>query len=186
MKLPLLLSLFALTCACSDKWGIRSDLTFEEISATPDRDLETLVLDDISEQMSDDGRSDHDFVMSLTPGQQAVYVTYIVDGEVFNGGFNQFYFNSSGEFADMSEQAYRTLGANRYADLVHRANVLYDSIKDDLGKYDDGTIESFSESNKDNPLNLLDDEFYQIDTIEVLSRLRIKYIREHVNEFAKP
>ncbi len=50
-------------------------------------------------------------------------------------------------------------------------------------KFDNGTIEGFSESYKETPLNSLDSEFYSLGEIEKISELRIKYIREHKNEF---
>lgn len=133
--------------------------------------------------MEEDGREEKEIVKTLTSGQKAIYITWIVEGEVNNGGFNQFYFNSSGQLADMCEESFRTLGANKFADLVGQANQLYDEIKDDLEKYNDGTIESFSKSYEENPLGNLDEKFYDLYEDEPLSEMKIRYIRNNVNEF---
>ncbi|HMG93664.1 MAG TPA: DMP19 family protein [Chryseolinea sp.] len=122
-------------------------------------------------------------VRSLEKGQKAIYVTWILEAEVNNGGFNQFYYNSSGQFADLSGEAFTTIGATKFAKLVNQANLVYDSIKDDLAKNDDGTIESFTKSYEGNPLNDLDTKFYELEKEEHLSELRIKYIRDNIKEF---
>jgi hypothetical protein len=44
-------------------------------------------------------------------------------------------------------------------------------------------MESFSESYKDNPLNDLDTEFYELYKSEKIGDLRIKYIRDNITEF---
>lgn len=42
----------------------------------------------------------------------------MVEGEVNNGGFNQFYFNSSGQ---LPTWAFEIIGANKFAELVQKA-----------------------------------------------------------------
>ena len=67
--------------------------------------------------------------------------------------------------------------------MTKRANKIYLENKERLEEFDDGTMESFSESYKDNPLNDLDTEFYNLYDSEKIGELRIKYIRENKNEF---
>ena len=162
---------------------IYKTLTPEIISKIKDEELEQAIFDNISTNMEGDKREEREIVKTLTPGQRAIYVAWIVEAEVNNGGFNQFYFNSSGQLADMSEEAFKTIGATKFADLVRQANLIYDEIKEDLEKYNDGTTESFSKSYEENPLNDLDDKFYKLYADEPLSPIKIKYIRENVKEF---
>jgi len=164
---------------------IHKTLTADIISNIKDEQLEQTIFDNISTNMEGDKREEREIVQALTPGQRAIYVTWIVEGEVNNGGFNQFYFNSSGQLADMSEEAFKTIGAHKFADLVRQANQIYNDIKEDLEKYNDGTAESFSKSYDGNPLNDLDDKFYKLYTDEPLSQLKIKYIRDNLKEFVK-
>jgi hypothetical protein len=158
-------------------------LSTEIIAKIKDSELEQAIFDNISINMEGDSRDAREIVKSLTLGQQAIFITGIIEGEVNNGGFNQFYFNSSGQFADMGEEAFRTIGANKFADLVKQANSTYNEIKDKLDKYDDGTIESFSKSYSNNPLNDLDERFYKLYNEEPLTEIKIKYIRDNVKQF---
>jgi len=122
-------------------------------------------------------------VRNLSNGQRAVYVTWIVEAEVNNGGFNQFYYNSSGQLGDLMQDAFKTIGATHFADLAGQAHLVYKGIKEDLEKYNDGTVERFSKSYEGNPLNDFDDKFYKLYESEPLHQIKIKYIRENVSEF---
>jgi hypothetical protein len=161
----------------------KSMLTPGMLSGVKDDRLEQVVFDDISAMIETDRRGERDILKSLTPGQRAIYVTSIIEGEVNNGGFNQFYFNSSGQLADMGEESFKTIGATKFAELMRQANATFSEIKDDLEKFNDGTIESFSKSYENNPLNDLDDKFYELDSIEPLRQIKVEFIRKNVKEF---
>ncbi|MDO5969618.1 DMP19 family protein [Flavivirga aquimarina] len=158
-------------------------LTSEIIDSISDDNLEQTLFDNIYEIIGNDYKNELTNIQKLSKGQQAFWSTWILEGEVNNGGYNQFYFNSSGQYANMAEIGFKTIGAEKYANLTSRANKIYAENKVRLAEFDDGTMESFSESYKDNPLNNLDDEFYELENIESVSYLRIKYIREHIKEF---
>ena len=158
-------------------------LTAEILQAVPDDQLEQTVFDNIYEIIGEDYENELQNVQRLTKGQQAIFSTWIVEGEVNNGGFNQFYFNSSGQYANMAVEGFETVGAIKFAHLMKEANKLYASINGDLEKFDDGTLESFSESYNENPLNELDDKFYDLDEAEPLWKSRVRYIRAHIDQF---
>ena len=61
----------------------------------------------------------------LSEEEQTVILVWAVEGEVGNGGLDQFYFNSSGDFAAETVEALRRIGAGRTAELVERANRLF-------------------------------------------------------------
>ncbi|NER18866.1 DMP19 family protein [Spongiivirga citrea] len=158
-------------------------LTSEIIDSVSDDILEQTIFDNIYEIIGNDYKNELANVEKLSKGQQSFWSTWIIEGEVNNGGFNQFYFNSSGQYWKMAESGFKVIGAEKYADLTQRANKIYEENKERLAEFDDGTLESFSESYKDNPLNKLDDEFYDLGDIESIRELRIKYIRENKKEF---
>jgi hypothetical protein len=162
---------------------IHKVLTKEIIDKTNDDELEQTIFDNISIRMAGDQRGEFEIVKSLTNGQQMVYSTWAVEGEVNNGGFNQFYFNSSGQFAEMSVIGFRLIGAFKFADLTNEANKIYEENKARLEEFDDGTMESFSASYKDNPLNYLDSKFFELYKDENLKELKTKYIRQNYVEF---
>jgi hypothetical protein len=159
------------------------ELTVETISQITDEALESIVLENIYATLGEDGMYDHGKVASLTPGQRAFYVTWILEGEVNNGGFNQYYYNTGGQLAGFGAEAFARIGATKFADLVKEAETIYADIKDDLEKNNDGTIEGFSKSYENNPLNDLDTRFFKTYGEEPITKLRVKFVRDNVSQF---
>jgi len=58
---------------------------------------------------------------ALTPSQLALWAIINAGGEVCNGGFSQFFFNSSGELAEEALQGFHLFGMKEYADLFEQA-----------------------------------------------------------------
>ncbi|WP_405568970.1 DMP19 family protein [Winogradskyella sp. Asnod2-B02-A] len=162
---------------------IYEKLSPEILTNIPDDKLEQAIMDNIDTNFENGEHYTLDKMSKLTKGQQAVFSTWWLEAEVNNGGFNQFYFNSSGQFAEMAEIGFKTIGAEKFSELTLRANSIFTENKERLEEFDDGTMKSFSESYKDNPLNDLDTEFYKLYDSENISDLRIKYIRENNKEF---
>jgi hypothetical protein len=67
------------------------------------------------------GRDRRSALLGLSRGFQVVYMTWIVEAEVLNGGFNQYFWNSSGEFADLTPAALREIGATEAAPIMQNA-----------------------------------------------------------------
>ncbi|MDA3843461.1 MAG: DUF4375 domain-containing protein [Candidatus Kapabacteria bacterium] len=158
-------------------------LTEDIIQKTADDDLGQLVFNNIEILMEDDPREEFDIVNSLSKGQQMIYSTFWVEAEVYNGGFNQFYFNPSGVFAEMAVYGFKIIGADDLSDLMEKANTIFIENRDLLEAFNDGTAESFIESYKDNPLNDLDHIFNDLDEQIDIKVLKAKYIRENIDEF---
>lgn len=110
---------------------------------------------------------------------QLYYLTlFFLDAEVQNGGFSQFYFNSSGDLAPHAVAAARAVGAAKIADLVQKANGLFgkpgpsadrNERMDQLSKVD---LQA---------LNELDTQFYKCP--ERLSELLPKFVASHADSF---
>ena len=158
-------------------------LTGEIIAQTPDDQLLTVVYDNIESKFPRNYRKEYKTLMTLSEGRQAIYIIWYVEGEVNNGGFNQFYFNSSGQYAQLAPEAFKLVGAEKYAELMQRANNTYRSNEKSIRKSHDGTLEGFSESYKDNPLNELDHEFYKLYKTEELRQLQISFRRNNADQF---
>ena len=124
-----------------------------------------------------------DKISKLTKGQQSVFSTFGLEGQVYNGGFNQYYFNPSGKFSKMAEIGFKRIGGEKLSEIVALANKIHFENKAKLEKFDDGTIESFSDSYEDNPLNELDTKFIQNLELTKFGDIKIKYIRKNMNEF---
>ena len=58
----------------------------------------------------------------LNLSQQIVIIIENLEREINNGGFNQFYLNSSGNYANETVDYLKKIGANKTAEIVKRAN----------------------------------------------------------------
>ena len=161
---------------------IYDKLTDNIISQTSDDHLLQTVFDNIETNFNEGEIYTVNELEKLSKGKQAIFAIWILQAEVNNGGFNQFYYNN-GQFSEMAYHGLELIGAQKYSNIVKRANSFYSEIKDELEKDDDGTIESFSKSYENNPLNILDNEFYELDKKERLDDIQIKYIRNNMDQF---
>jgi len=162
---------------------IFKELTEHNIDTTSDDNLLQVVFDNLSEKLPTDYEKEYETVMTWNKSRQAIYMIWALEAEVNNGGYNQFYFNSSGQFYKQLPQALRLVGANKFADLTKRANELFEKENEKITEHQDGTIEGFSNSYEDNPLNDLDTEFYELYKTENLLQIQVDFIRENKNEF---
>jgi tetratricopeptide (TPR) repeat protein len=103
-------------------------------------------------------------------------------GQVSNGGFIQLIQNGYGGFIFNTPftETIKTWGAEKTGVIVEKANIIYDTYKDQLEK--ETSIEEFSELYKEiKDFEPLEDEFYEIMDYE--TKIIKKYVEENVNEF---
>lgn len=162
---------------------IHKVLTDEIIDTTSDENLLQTVFDNLSCSQSADYKTEYEMVMSWNTSRQAIYIIWGLEAEVNNGGYNQFYSNSSGQFYKHLPQALRLVGAERFADLTERANNTFEKDNDKITEHQDGTIEGFSKSYDNNPLNKYDDEFFDLYKTEDLQQIQVDFIRRHKSDF---
>ncbi len=162
---------------------IHKVLTTQIIDTISDNEIIQVVFDNLSEKIPDDYQKEYQTVLGWTKHQQAIYIIWLLEAEVNNGGYNQFYYNSSGLFASLAPDALRLIGAKKYADLTKRANAVFAINKNKITKEQDGTIEGFSKSYDDNPLDKFDDEFYALEELEILRELQVEFIRKNKLQF---
>lgn len=162
---------------------IHKELTEQIIDTTSDENLLQVVFDNLSEKQSTDYEKEYETVLSWNKPRQAIYMIWALEAEVNNGGYNQFYFNSSGQFYKHLVDALKLIGANKFADLTKRANETFEKENPKITQHQDGTLEGFSKSYDDNPLNKYDDEFYDLYKTENLQQIQIDYIRKNKKEF---
>jgi len=162
---------------------IHKELTEQIIDTTSDDNLLQVVFDNLSEKQPTDYEKEYETVMSWNKSRQAIYMIWALEAEVNNGGYNQFYFNSSGQFYRHLPEALKLVGANKFADLTKRANETFEKENPKITQHQDGTLERFSKSYDDNPLNKFDDEFYDLYKTENLQQIQVNYIRKNKKEF---
>lgn len=105
---------------------------------------------------------------------EVLRVNYFVDslvGEVNNGGYEQYFTNSSGEYKDQIVVALEKISAYKAADITQRAVALEDT----LDSYSSSLQESI-----DSKLFELDGEFYDVGQSDIDSKLDV-YLRQNAD-----
>ena len=152
-------------------------LTPAVLASIADEDLEQAVLDHILDvRFGDAFERDHEIVSTFSPGLRMFYATFILEGEVNNGGYHQFFFNSSRRFAADAVAGYELLGAREHAELTRQAIALI--AAEEAAERDAPD----SESSEPSALGPIDERFFQLDA----RPRRIAYIRAHAAEFTSP
>jgi len=153
------------------------------IDTTSDDEMLQVVFDNLVEKFPKDHTKEYQTILTWTKPQQAIYVIWCLEAEVNNGGYNQFYFNPSGQYYKLLPDALKLIGAKKFADLTLRANKTYEQENEKIAKYQDGTLDGFSKSYNDNPLNKFDTEFYELYKVENLQQLQVDFIRKNKTAF---
>lgn len=153
------------------------------IDTSSDDNLLQIVFDNLSLEMPKDYEKECETVMSWNKSKQAIYMIWVLEAEVNNGGFNQFFFNSSRQYYKHLPEALKFVGANKFADLTERANSIFEKENQKITQHQDGTLEGFSKSYEDNPLNKFDDEFFKLYKTENLLHIQVEFIKKHRTEF---
>ena len=98
---------------------------------------------------------------ALSESEKVIATVFAIEAEVNNGGFDQFFFNSSGDLAFYAPTALVAIGAFEMAKIARKANLIFGSD----GPHRDWhkrTQKLFSFNDKfESYLEDLDDQFYK-------------------------
>lgn len=134
-------------------------LTSSALRALAPEDLEVAVIDFVERQM-DQSEDRIATLRELPRGLQVFYLTFLVEAEVMNGGFNQFFWNPSSEFAELIGPALRELGSSDAADIFDQALSVANAEAEQAACNNmSRTLETFSESYQHTLLNTFDEVF---------------------------
>jgi hypothetical protein len=123
-----------------------------------------------------------DFIAQSVP-QKVFSAIWAVESEVNNGGFSQYFLNSSCETADFVVQALETIGAPLTADICRRAITLAFPAGLPSDSEEISSAASDFSSETETKLNELDNEFFQYP--HNLTELLFAYVSMHPDEFGK-
>lgn len=138
------------------------------------------VLEPISDYINET-KGEYKNANTLSYGQKALYYWWYVDAQVTNGGFEQFYFNGYGIYAQTAIKALKHIGDIKMAELINRSYKLYLKEKkriDDLRKDIFDGFSNLYRENKD--FNELNDEYYKINN-QTMNNIE-NYFRKNPNE----
>lgn len=152
------------------------------LNGIADDRLEQAIVDYVDYKVGGDYASERKIVDGPSPGIRALYITWRLEAEVGNGGFNQYFWNSAGQFADSAINSFEFFNAIEHAAVVREALAVRQAEAQLMAEFKrDGTIEAFSKSYKHSKLAPVDQKFFA--TNEKLSALRIAKIRSQVELF---
>ena len=122
-------------------------------------------------------------IEKLNPSQRTFLFVENLEREINNGGFNQFYFNSSGDFSQETVNALLEIGAKKTAEIVKKANSEFKNgivPKDRTERQNE--LELIEEKAEEN-WNKCDSEFYEYQ--DNLTELLIAFVIKNKSEFKK-
>ena len=122
-------------------------------------------------------------INKLNDCQKVFLIIENLEREINNGGFHQFYWNSSGNYANETVDALVKIGAKKTAEIVKKANSEFKNgiVPSDRDKRDKelSEIENRAMDNWNNCDNL----FYDYE--ENLTELLIDFVLENKSDFEK-
>ena len=101
-------------------------------------------------------------IRSMPPGVRAIYTTWLVDAEVNAGGFHQYFFNSSGQYAGDALAGYELLGAEEYAAIMRSAIATFEIDRDRLAPVEAEDPETMADSAVHDALREIDQRYYAL------------------------
>lgn len=169
----------------TDGWKKRKvydRLTLDVLKEIPDSALELALVDYIGMKIGGDFANAPAIVGALRPGFRALYAIWVVEAEVNNGGFSQFFWSSSRAFAADAVHGFGLFRLHELARLMKLAITIARADEARVKPYRErGTTEAFMESEAGSPLHALDDLYYGRAT--EVSPARVRFIRAHPEEF---
>lgn len=118
---------------------------------------------------------------------QLIYATIVIQGEIDNGGFYQYYGNSTAEqLNELGVHYFAVMGAEHTSDLLQEVfdKIMSQSETFRLEYETIGIQEAFNKANEQGEINIDEyDEFYnRISAAEQLGKLRMDYTRAYFLE----
>jgi hypothetical protein len=157
-------------------------IDLQALSQMNDEDLEQALLAHVFAKLKTMPYDAVEAIASLPEGFGPYYVSWLVEAEVSNGGFHQFFWNPSSNFADGAANAFRAIGDHATAGIVSQALESALAELPETAKFMKiGTLEAFSQSAKRSKLVAFDKAFYE--RAPALPGLRARYFRANSHLF---
>ena len=158
-----------------------SGFSAEELDAIPDDELVEAVLGVVWN--SEGGRHEETLVKILEAspsGFGVVHSAWLLDAEIQNGGFHQYFWNHGRAYVEMTRRSLSKLGATEHLALFEKALVLLDRepIEPPDGAPEE-VLQAFSTSAIASPMNALDSRWYDLPEI---AAMLIGFLRAHPEE----
>ncbi len=170
--------LLAVATACGGNAGADYRIPREKAG---DANLAPLIMTPMIEALEPDGSNEDQILSQATPGQRTVYLLFSVDAEVSNGGFAQFFSNSTGRLTARAIVAAAEIGAGEHERIIRAAAAVFPGDRVPEGDEERNRAFDALPESVDATWEALDDRWYALDG-ELQKRYR-EYIRSHPDEF---
>ncbi len=125
-------------------------------------------------------------IESLNEEQRVFYITQVLEMEVNNGGFSQFFFNSDGIFANELVESFEKIGAVKTVEICKKAvSIFGDEIPTDRDEIQNILVpdDEKEEEKIEKLLNECDNEFFEYE--DDLVELNYQFIINNKESFLK-
>lgn len=163
---------------------VYENINRDVIATIPDNLLAQAMFDHIWLKANKDYGRTLQVLKELPAGFSVVYHLFTLDGEIGNGGFNQYFFNGLDSNAEQQLEALRLVEATKHQKVFQEAFRIQNEEKqnDELQRrYKERTIESFFSTYGMTMLEKCDEEWYALD--KEFDALLTRFIRKHPELF---
>ena len=118
---------------------------------------------------------------SLAGPERVLFSVWSATGQIENGGFDQFFFNSSGDYALEAVSAFRAIGATAKADVIeHAVNLFPDSAPPRDRDERQRALDAIQNEVGDDVFERLDNAYYAVR--EDVDAMLAAYVDAHADE----
>ncbi|WP_299385383.1 DMP19 family protein [uncultured Lacinutrix sp.] len=157
----------------------QSEFDLEKVLKIERRDMIVMEIDSYLNEKSEYGEN----IEKLNSKQRTFLFVENLEREINNGGFNQFYFNSSGDFSQETVNALLEIGAEKTAEIVKKANSEFKSGTVPKNRTERQNELELIEGKAEENWNKCDSEFYKYQ--DNLTELLIAFVIKNKSEFKK-
>lgn len=157
-------------------------LTAVIIEQIPDEHLPQVIIDNLIGNYKEESGKFYDVVFTWNLSRQAFLLVWALDGDVNNGGFHQFNFNSRSVLNKHLPDALLCIGAHKYATLTTEANAFFEA-QFKLLNGDTLITEEFADFNEDIDMESYDKQYYALSEQENIMRLLTAFVRVNKSDF---
>lgn len=152
-------------------FGRKAELTRQRIAELPDEKLVRCVISLLPHRDASNA------------SQRGLVYMAVLDEEVYNGGFNQYFHNTRGENAAEAAAAFERADAADLADLVRRAHACFDGCREERERQWDGTASGYRRSCENDPFDPFDKAYYALTKGDRSAKVLAGFIRNHADDF---
>jgi len=164
-------------------------LTENTLGPVPDREIVQTVIDAVLEYIGDlqPNEDDYQLVRQIPKAAQYFWAMRLFESEVNNGGFEQYFWNSSSTLMDVALEGYGVIGAKEYAHFLQTAATIMGTSSYLARRRQSGDEWTMYKNACPPTLDALNEEFYRAESGDSssggsdldLDRKKVTFIRHN-------